>query len=134
MLLEVEEASRDDVFTDMVRIPKRHRGGIENGTVVRIEHDGNRVFAIARGLEGRNEDPVVVMDEFVRRRLGVKARSKIDSDSIRKASRWEKLTWYLEATNPAVHVPAQVAVISLGLGALSVLLGVVGVIIAICAA
>ncbi|WP_421871910.1 hypothetical protein [Nitratireductor rhodophyticola] len=134
MLLEVEEASRDEVFTDMVRIARDHRGSIENGTVVRIEHDGNRVFAIARGLQGRNKDAVIVMDEFVRRKLGVRARSKIDSNNIRKAKRWEKLTWYLEATNPAVHVPAWVAVISLGLGALSVLLGLVGAIIAICAA
>lgn len=131
MLLQVEEASRDEIFTDMVRIPRDHRSGIENGAVVRINHNGKRVFAIARGLQGRNNDPVIVMDEFVRRKLGVGAGSKIESNNIRAANRWEKLTWYLEATNPAVHVPAWVAAISLGLGVLSVLLGVVGVIISL---
>ena len=89
------------------------------------------MFAIARGLQGRNNDPVMVMDEFVRRKLRVGAGSKIESNNIRAANRWEKLTWYLEATNPAVHVPAWVAAISLGLGVLSVLLGVVGIIISL---
>lgn len=129
MLLKVVGANRDEVFTDMVRIPENHRNGIENGTVVRIWHGGRRVFAIARGLHDRS-DSVIVMDEFVRRRLGVDRASQIDSKNIRRATRWEKLTWYLEATNPAVHVPAWVAVISLALGTLSVMLGIAGIVIA----
>ena len=136
MKLKVEEADWDEIFTDMVRIPadfRRHPNGnkIENGRVVRIEHGDKHVFAIGRGLPGRDSDPVIYMDEFTRRKLGVRTGSQIESTNIRAATRREQVVWYRKASNPVVRVAAEVAVVSLGLGALSVVLGVVGIAIAI---
>ena len=138
MKLTVEAADWDEIFTDMVRIPadfRRHPNGskIENGMVVRIRHGDKHVFAKGRDLPGRDSEPVIYMDEFIRRKLGTKVGSQIDSANIRAATGWEKLTWYRNASNPAVQVASEVALVSLGLGALLVLLGTIGVAIAICA-
>jgi hypothetical protein len=62
------------------------------------------------------------MDEFLRQKLGVEVNDEIDSTFVRPANWYEKLRWYWEATDPAVHVPARVAVISFGLGVLSLVL------------
>ncbi|TIS16980.1 MAG: hypothetical protein E5X07_34780, partial [Mesorhizobium sp.] len=131
MKLRVEEADWDEIFSDMIRIPgdyRRHPNGekIENGRVVRIEHGGKHVFAVGRGLRGRDSDPVIYMDEVTRRKLGVRRGSQIESANIREASRREQLRWYREASNPAARVAAQVATLSLWLGALSVALGLLG--------
>ncbi|MER8802249.1 hypothetical protein [Mesorhizobium sp. M0998] len=138
MKLRVEEADWDDIFSDMVRIPgdyRRHPNGekIENGNVVRIEHDGKHVFAVGRGLPGRNDAPMIYMDEVTSRKLGIRRGSEIESANIREATRREQLRWYRHASNPAARVAAEVATLSLWLGALSVVLGLIGVGIAICA-
>ena len=136
MKLRVEEADWDEIFADMVRIPADFRklpngNKIKNGSVVRIEHGDKHAFVIGRGLPGRDSHSVIYMDEFTRRKLGVRTGSQIESTNIRAATRREQLVWYRKASNPAVRVAAEVAVVSLGLGALSVLLGVVAIAIAI---
>jgi hypothetical protein len=112
----------------MVRIPSAHRidfdnTEIPNGTVIRIDHGGKTACAIVRGM-GERADAVIQMDEFMRDRLGVKLRGKIPSCCIRSATPLEKVFWYCKATNPAVHVPAWLAVISIGLGVFSIVLSI----------
>lgn len=120
--LKVELSNLDEVFTDMVRIPKLHRNlDMDNGTVIRLDHNGKKAFAIVRGL-GNRKDAVIQMDEFIRRRLGVSVNDQIDRCGIRRAKPLERVLWYLQATNPAVHVPAWLAVISIGLGVVSIVL------------
>lgn len=130
MKLKVMEADWDEIFIDTVRIPgdyRKHPSGekIKNGSVVRISHNGQTAYALARGLRGRSSERVIYMDEFIRDRLGLKlsAAAEIESQQIRAAGFFEHLWFYLRASNPAVRVPAYVAVISLGLGVLSVALG-----------
>ena len=121
-LLKVQSSDSNDVFFDVVRIPKSYRidrnnEPIPNGTVIRIDHQGNTAFAVVRGLE--SSASVIKMDEFLRDRLGVKPNSQISSCGIRSATWFERVLWLWNATNPAVQVPARLAVISLGLGVLS---------------
>ena len=120
--LKVTQASADEVFTDTIRIPKAHRGGISNGSVVRIDHNGKCALAIVRGFS-HDPSPAARMDEFVRERLDVKVRDYINVADIRLANWHEKLRWYWNASSPAIYVPARVAVISLVLGVMSILLG-----------
>ncbi|APH70946.1 hypothetical protein [Aquibium oceanicum] len=132
VFLTVRPAERDEVFTDMVRIHRSHRIDSDNniipaGKVIRIDHAGKHAFAIARGLPDTiarypEKDRVILMDEFMRQRLSVSSGDKIDRRGITSASQLERILWYLQATNPAVHVPAWLAVISIGLGVLSILL------------
>ncbi|MER8374460.1 hypothetical protein [Mesorhizobium sp. M0488] len=123
MNLTVEEAKLDEVFADTVRIPKKHRNGTPNGTVVRIKNDGKAVYAVVRGLADDTR-PVIWVDEFLRRQLGVALGGRIDSANIVPAKWWQHIFWYYHASNPSVRVPARVAVISLCLGVLSVALGI----------
>lgn len=123
--LLVHRASSDDVFSDIVRIPEAYRMSscgefIRNGALIRIAHKGHKVFAIVRGLECL--DPVVQMDEFIRERLCIKPGEKVNRGGIRLAKLYEKPFWLLFATNPAVHVSAWLAAISIGLGVLSIIL------------
>ncbi|MBP0617317.1 hypothetical protein [Jiella mangrovi] len=123
--LRVQKASADDIFSDIVRIPEDHRvggsgGTIRNGAVIRIEHKGRKTFAIVRGLDCAQ--PIVQMDEFIRDRLCVKPGEFIRKSGIRLARWYEKPWWLLFVTNPTVHVSAWLAVISVGLGALSIFL------------
>lgn len=118
--LTVDWSNYDEIFTDTVRIPRAHRIDydntvIPNGTIIRIDHNGKKAFAIVRGIEERAE-PVIQMDEFIRDRLSIERGAVIPPCCIRSATAWEKIVWYLQATNPAVHVPAWLAVISIGLG------------------
>lgn len=126
--LRVAEARYDEVFTDTVRIAEKNRidldkSTIANGTVIRIDHNGKKAYAIVRGqAEGERPGDTIIMDEFIRTRLGVKQDETISSCGIRSATPFEKIIWYFYATNPAVHVPAWLAVISVGLGVLSLVL------------
>ncbi|MBL8578365.1 MAG: hypothetical protein JNK47_14165 [Mesorhizobium sp.] len=130
MKLRVEEATWEEVFIDMVRIPadyRKHPDGtrIKNGSIVRIGHNGKKVFVLARGMRDRDSERVIYMDAFTRDALGVEAgRDEIDSVDIRAASWHEHLCWYLRASNPAVRVPAYIAAGSVVLGIISVALGV----------
>lgn len=124
--LTVESAALDEVFTDMVRVPQAHRldrdnRAIRNGTVIRIDHHRRKAYAIVRGLQERS-DAVIQMDEFMRDRLGVKLGDAIARSAIRPASWLGKIVWHLYASNPTIHVPAWIAMISLGLGVLSIIL------------
>lgn len=135
VFLTVRPAERDEVFTDMVRIHRSHRVDRDNsvipaGKVIRIDHAGKHVYAIARGLPDTippypEKDRALLMDEFIRQRLAVSSGEKIDRCGIRGATPLERIFWYLWATNPAVHVPAWLAVISIGIGVLSIVLSLV---------
>lgn len=122
--LFVQGADLDEVFADTVRIPRDHRGNINNGDVVLIYHHGRYVFAIARGYR-QPSARVIAMDEFTQRKLGVNVGDQISTAAIGKATWWQKVAWYLFAANPAVHVPAWLAVISIGVGGVGLILGVV---------
>jgi hypothetical protein len=128
--LKITKANWDEVFSDTVRVPADARN-CPNGTVIRIDHGSRRILAVARGVEP-SKGAMIQMDEFLRDKLGVKLGEEIGSEYIRPANWHEKLSWYLHATNPAVHVPAWVAVISLGLGVLSIVLGALSIVLAIC--
>src|SRR5262249_5810186 len=107
--LTIESAALDEVFTDMVRIPQAYRLDqenkiIPNGAVIRIDHNGQKAYAIVRGLQERS-DAIILMDEFIRDRLRVQRGDSIARSGIRPANLLGKITWYLCATNPTIHVP-----------------------------
>ena len=127
MKLKVIEANWNEVFIDTVRIPGKYRLDahgevIENGTLVRLDAGDRYVLVIARGQQGN--DQIIQMDEFTRRRLGGVAVDAELELTMRPATIKDQLFWYVHATNPAVRIPALVAMISLGLGAISVALGI----------
>jgi hypothetical protein len=127
MKLKVTEANFNEVFIDTVRIPAKYRldargDTIENGTLVRLDAGDRHVLVVARGQSGN--DQIIQMDEFTRRRLGgVAVNADLDL-TMRPATIKDQLLWYVHATNPAVRIPAWVAIISLWLGAISVALGI----------
>lgn len=127
MKLKVIGANWDEVFIDTVRIPAKHRldangNAIENGTLVRVDVGGHHVLVVARGQQGNDE--TIQMDEFTRRRLGgVALNAELDL-TISKATMKDQLLWYIHATNPAIRIPAWVALISVLLGLISVVLSI----------
>ena len=58
----------------------------------------------------------------IRQMLGVEIGKKLDF-SIEKASLFCKLRWYVTAPDPAVHVPAWIALIGTAVGIAGILIG-----------
>jgi len=122
MKLTVEEARLDEIFSDTVRIPKAFRQGIPNGSVILLRHGSEKHYATVRGLDDARQ--VILIDEFMRGKLGLKLSDSFDTSNMKKAGVWGHMHWYYTASNPAVRVPARIAVISMALGVISILLGV----------
>lgn len=131
MRFRVREADAKDVFRDIARINELFRrdaagGRIPAGTVCEITVRANRCYLIVRGAPSA-EEPTIYLDERLRDALCVKAGDYADV-SLKAAGWWGQFRWAWGASDPAYRVAARMALLSVGLGFLGLILGILSLV------
>ncbi|HEX5775763.1 MAG TPA: hypothetical protein VFX95_03690 [Caulobacteraceae bacterium] len=118
--LRVRSAEKDDVYGDIIRLGKRDRQGLKTGRVHIFEVGGRQRFAILRGLSPAKAG-FIAMDADTRADLGINGRHPHYDFRITQANWIGELRWALTAVNPGYRMSARLAVLSVVLGATSLL-------------
>jgi len=133
MKLKVERADQEDIYRDIVRIPEKCRVGprdevIPEGCVCKIVllKTGRSGYAIVRGT-GHREEPIVKMDERLRNILGVEPGDQVEL-MIQKVGLLGEFYWAWRASDPAYRVAARMALLSIVLGMVGFLLGILSIV------
>jgi len=126
--LSVKQAAEADVYRDIARIPEPHRKDrrgqtIAEGSVCKLSSSGKSVYVLLRG-KGETEEAAIWMDERTRNKLGVSTGQEVDFDL--STVGWKgQFLWAWSASDPAYRITARLALISVILGCLGFILGVV---------
>ena len=111
--LHVEGPQASEAGRWLVRLNTKHRAGVERYGVARLTNNINGK-ALDVLLLGHDRDDAIFMPYDIRERLGVAKISELDF-SLRKVGLWGLLRWYVSSPDPAVSIPAWIAVIGLAL-------------------
>lgn len=121
MKLAVKQLSLRDVFSDRVRVHHSHRPDIAAGDVCIVKVGGRKIRAVARGHSPTGE---LLVDLKTRRALDISDwQQKVDVE-ITSAKWWDYCLWGLQASEAVVRISCWLAVVSIVLGAVGLLLGV----------
>ena len=126
--LQVHEQLKGDVYRDIVRIAEEHRRDsqgrlVREGTIARLIVSNERSKIVwLRGMQGETR-PWIRMDDKTRNDLGVIRLQKYGF-RIERIAICGQLRWALDSSDPAVRI-------AVSLGGISVVLGVVGLLIAL---
>lgn len=128
MKLKVEQARRDDVFEDVMRVNEKDRidsngRRIPTGAICSIEVHGCKVYAVSRGTA---EEGIIAMDDALRERLGVNTGDVIEP-RFRAVGVWGEQMWGWRASHPVTRAASRLGIISLTLGVIGLLLGILSV-------
>ncbi len=121
--LPVKVLPPNDTGRLLVRLNSKYRAGIPRYGIARLTNSQNdkslRVLVL-----GHDDDTAIFMPYDIRESLGIEKGASLQF-TVQKAGWLGKIFWLLGTPDPAVHVPAWLALVS-------VCLGVFGVIIAMC--
>ena len=119
--LPVKKLPNADSGRQLVRLNHHHREGITRYGIAKITNKTNgkelRVLML-----GHNDRTAIYMPYDIRNALGVDPNEKL-SFKLARVGWIGKLQWYLTAVDPAVHIPARVALGGVGVGLLGVVVG-----------
>ncbi|GAA4216455.1 hypothetical protein GGQ68_002593 [Sagittula marina] len=107
----------------LVRVHDHYKVGIERYDIAKLANTENGKSLLVLVL-GHDDAGAIFMPYDIRRALGVDKGGKLDF-SIEKVGKCGKLRWYFTTPDPAVHVPAWIAAVALGLSILGAILGAV---------
>ncbi|MGH6616680.1 hypothetical protein [Sphingomonas sp.] len=107
----------------LVRLNHAYRGDIGRYDIARIRNTANGESKMVLVL-GHDDEDAVFMPYDIRVALGVEKGGELDF-SIEKVGLLGKLVWYVNPPDPAVSIPAWIAIVGLGLGVVGLLIGVV---------
>ena len=122
MKLTVRQVSRDDIYKDLVRIPRPCRSslGIAPGTICKVtvaEH--SKLVAVWGRKTNRSE---ILMDAKTRRGLGLE--DCLTYDFRLRAVGWiGQCRWAWHASDPAYRIAGRLGVVSVALGFIGLTLG-----------
>jgi len=126
--LKVEKSKREDIYKDIIRIPKRCRktkGGkiIKEGELclVSVPKTKKSVYAILRGCK-KNQKSIFI-DEYLRNKLGVEA-GKEYKFVFKKIYFLDWICWAWNAADIGYRISLQIAFISLFLGIISIIISI----------
>ena len=122
-VLEVEMIDREDVLHDMVRVHQDHRPGTRAGQIVVVRSSGRVIRVVARGSKGDRRD-VIAMDQKTRERLGVKLGQEAEF-TFKLGGIVDEWRWAWTTTDAMPRIAARLAVLSVILGGLGLLLGLI---------
>ena len=122
MKLLVKGLGSSDTSQDIVRIHYNNRKGIPRHSVIELEFNGRKKNVVVLGHDGNPFD--ILMDIDLRDHFGVAKDSEYEFD-FKLAGFCGKATYLLRATAPSTFIPAWLSVVSLGLGLLGVVIGVI---------
>lgn len=109
-----------DAGRHLVRLHHSHRSRARRFGVARLVNEGNGkgLYVLLLG----HADPEHIFMPFdIRQALGVDKGAPLNF-SIRPAGSWGKLRWYLGSPDPAVHLPAWLAIVGLVLAVIGLVL------------
>lgn len=95
----------------LVRLNWDYRNGIDRYGIAKITNNKNGKSLLVLVL-GHDDRRAIYMPYDIRRELGVEKGDRLVF-SIEKVGRLGKLCWYVKVPDPAVHVPAWIALIGL---------------------
>jgi hypothetical protein len=125
--LSVIEAPLRDVMSDIARFDRAYRTFdgqlLRAGRIVVLKVGLNSAYVVARGPAGVKKGEIS-LDSATRDKLGVKAGGNADF-VIEKANLLEEFRWAWDATDAMPRVAARLGAISVGLGLLGLLLGII---------
>jgi hypothetical protein len=131
--LEVRSASDSETYLDIARIPREYRKNrrgqlIDRGEICEVfcEDTGKRWFVVMHGAPAKM-GATIRIDDHVRKKLGVQSRQAYEFN-LRQADGCGQIWWALHATDIRFRFPAIISIISVALG---VLLGLVGILISV---
>jgi len=134
MKLRVEKASGNDVYRDTIRIPESHRRDanglpIPEGRICTVTVAGKTRLVSIRGLDDET-DAIVRVDEVTRKALGLSPGSTVEIRAHVKGLLGE-WSWAWQASDPIIRASVQSNLVSVGLGTLGALLGIVSLVISV---
>ena len=126
MRLTVKQGRREEVYRDIVRIPKCHRldkSGkvIPEGQVWRIRVGEKCAFVIMRG-EQEDTKEIIRMDDVTRNKLDLRCDEPADIEFDHPW--WCGYGWALTATEISYRIAAHLALASIVLGLIGLALGI----------
>jgi len=132
MKLKVHRAKAGDIYRDIIRVPEIYRQDsnqetIPEGTICGVTINGIQAYALIRGL-GDSLKQEIDIDERLRNRFGVKINDEIEVH-LKKAGICGQFSWAWSASDPAYRVAARMALLSVFLGFVGFLLGLISLVI-----
>lgn len=127
--LRVYPLWREDVFKDVVRIPKQDRGLIREGSVCTISANGHAKQVIVRGLE-ETLSGGIMLDAITREAMGNLQDGFYYDFTIKEAGIWGQIKWACTVADRGPRISAWLGIISVVLGIVGLVLGVIGLWIA----
>ena len=121
--LKVIQAAVGDVHEDIVRVEISHRKGTRAGHVVKVCVNGKSAYCVARGMRA-NKSGVISLDSASRAKLGLED-GRSYSFEISKATFCGEICWAWNATAAMPRIAARLAVLSVALGLIGFLLGII---------
>ncbi|MBY5976838.1 hypothetical protein KUV39_09290 [Phaeobacter italicus] len=120
--LTVKPATERHLGRQRILIHKNHRGTANRFDVIRVHHGQKSTDVVVIGQRDEEKN-VVRLDLDDRKALGIEETGKTYELSIEQLGWIGRYWWYIRARDPAIYLPARIALLSLGLGALGVALG-----------
>jgi hypothetical protein len=118
--LPVKPLPSNDNGRLLVRLNTKHRPGIPRYGIVQLTN-ANNTQSVKVLVLGHDDETAIFMPYDIRKALGADTRSDLEF-SIQKVRWFGKIYWLLRTPDPAVHIPARLALISVLLGALGVVI------------
>ena len=118
--LKVLTADCEDIYKDIARIPKAHRGEIEEGTMCRISCNRRSSYVAVRGSLD-HEDATIKIDDKTRGDLGAEPGQTCDFEI-------EPLNFFMQyyatcyASDPFMRIAFRMSLVSLVLGVLGLVI------------
>jgi hypothetical protein len=112
--LQVRQGKKEDVYKDVVRIPRAHRGEIRSGSVCRIKIKGVTRYLIVRGTEDF-DDPVFQVDDINRDKFDLRELEMV-TVYIEPCPFTGGLRYILNASDPGMQTVGWISVLSFCLG------------------
>ena len=129
----VHHLPEDEVYQDIARIPGEYRvdrrgEAIERGIVCRLycEDTGKEAFVVLYG--SRRDGAHIGIDNRTRTRLGVKPDTSYEFD-LSRGDFCSEVRWALDSGDITHRFSSKIALVSLGLGLLGAVLGVVALVV-----
>jgi hypothetical protein len=121
-ILPVKPLPSADSGRLLIRLHHSCRTDVERYGIARIvnNENGRSLYTL---VLGHDDDDAIFIPFDIRRELGAKLGEPLNY-SIEAAGRVGRLRWYVESPDPAVSIPAWLAVIGLALAVLGIVLAI----------
>lgn len=121
-ILPVKGLPSSDAGRLMVRLNHTHRSGVARYGIARITNN-SKGMSLNVLLLGHDQADAIFMPYDIRKALDVDKGGSLDF-SIKKLGWFGKLFWYVNSIDPAVYIPAWIAVLGLALAIIGIFIGI----------